>query len=456
MPERRHSRVPARRGAADARDNGRVNDRPVPEIATHDRSASSVTWRIAAMGFLGGIGGGVVFPILPALGERMGLSALMVGVILAANRIVRLGVNPVTGALTDRFGGREVIAAGLFIEGIGTVGYIAALHYPHPAAWFLAGRVVWGVGSSFLFVGAVAAVLALSAARQRGRLVARARSAISLGMPAGLVIGGLVTDLVSADAAFVVAAVLSAGAGLAALAGIPRREHRSARAADAARPAHAPLRAWLALLGERRLFGIWLYAALVFFSTGGLLLATLVVLIDRRGLLIPGLGAEGSAGLLMGVLMLLYAGTSVSVGRRIDALGRRTVVLLPTLAALVGGFALLAFAHSLASLIAALVAIGAGTGGMTIPLLTLLGDLVPAERRGRATGIYQVAADAGGSAGPIVGLVLATGFGFMPTYLGLAGLFLLTVPVAFALARTERRSRGGATMDRLDRGRSGQ
>jgi len=391
------------------------------------------------MGFLGGIGGGVVFPILPALGERMGLTALMVGVILAANRIVRLGVNPVTGALTDRFGGRGVIAAGLFIEGVGTLGYIAALHYPHPAAWFLAGRIVWGVGSSLLFVGAVAAVLGFSATRERGRLVARARSAISLGMPAGLVIGGLVTDFVSADAAFVVAALLSAGAGVAAFAGIPRGPAHAARGGSGATPPGSTLREWLTLLTQRRLLGIWLYAALVFFSTGGLLLATLVVFIDRRGVLIPGLAAEGSAGLLMGVLMLLYAGTSVTVGRHIDALGRRTAVLLPTLTALVAGFTVLAFAHSLAILIIALVIIGAGTGGMTIPLLTLLGDLVPAERRGRATGLYQVAADTGGSAGPIVGLVLATSFGFVETYIGLAAVFLLTVPVALSLVRAERR-----------------
>ncbi len=392
------------------------------------------------MGFLGGIGGGVVFPILPALGERMGLSALMIGLVLSANRIVRLGVNPVTGALIDRFGGREVIAAGLFIEGLGTLAYIGALHYPNPAAWFLAGRVVWGVGSSLLFVGAVAAVLALSSTAERGRLVARARSAISLGMPAGLVIGGLVTDLVSADAAFIVAATLSAGAGFVALAGIPGgvAPMRTDAPQQVPLPSGQRLRDWLGLLGERRLAGIWLYAALAFFSTGGVLLATLVVLIDHRGLLIPGLAAEGSAGLLMGILMLCYAGTSVTIGRHIDALGRRTVVLLPSLVALILGFALLAFAHDLAVLSVALILTGAGMGTLTIPLLTLLGDLVPMERRGRATGIYQVAADIGGSAGPIAGLVLGTRFGFAAVYVGLAIVFLITLPVALTLRRAER------------------
>jgi MFS family permease len=386
------------------------------------------------MAFFGGIGGGVVFPILPTLGLRMGLSALMIGAILAANRIVRIGVNPLTGALVDRFGGRGVIASGLFIEGAGTLGYIAALHFAAPAAWFLAGRIVWGAGSSLLFVGAVAAVLAASSGANRGRFVARARSAISLGVPGGLVLGGLVTDFFSADAAFVAALVLSVATGFAALAGIPR-----------GRPIHAmdttectSLRGLLLILRQRRLVGIWFYAALVSFSVQGLLLATLVLLVDQRGISIAGFGAEGSAGLLLAILMLAYAVTSLLTGRRLDAVRRRTSLLGMTIALLVAGYVLLAFTPALTVIVVALVTIGIGTGAIVVPLLTLIGDLVAPELRGRATAIYQVAADLGGTAGPIVGLILGVRFGFFAIYGGVAALFALSFPMAIALVRTER------------------
>lgn len=394
------------------------------------------------MAFAGGISGGVVFPILPALGERMGLSAFIIGVILAANRVVRMGINPVTGSLTDRFGGREVIATGLFIEGLGSLGYIAALHFSVPTFWFLIGRMIWGVGSSLLFVGAISAVLRLGAAHERGRLVSRARSAISSGVPGGLVLGGLITDLVNADTAFIVATALSGIAGVAALMLIPRREHLPGKAAEAParQPGNSALRDWLAILGERRLVGIWIYTALVFFSYGGVLLATLVVLIGHRHTLVPGLGAEGSAGLLMCAMVLSYAGVSMYIGRHIDSLGRRTSTLLPAVAALVIGCCLCAFAYRISWLIPALVLIGAGAGAITIPLLTLLGDLVAFERRGRATGLYQVAADTGAAAGAILGLVLAARFGFKATYLGLAGTFLASVPLALSLRAAERRA----------------
>lgn len=391
------------------------------------------------MGFLGGIGGGVVFPILPALGTTMGLSGLMIGIILAANRVSRLGMNPVTGSLIDRFGGRKVIAAGLAIEGLGTLGYIGALHFPLPAAWFFAGRLVWGVGSSLLFVGVMAGVLALSTSGERGRLVARVRSALSLGMPGGLVVGGLVANLVSDAAAFWLATVISILAGLATLASIPERLPRERSPARAQPSTNGNV--WRYLFGSKALLGVWCSAAIVAFAALGVLLVTLVVLVDRRGLLVAGLGAEGSAGLCMAVFMLAYAGTSVAIGRRLDILGRRTAFLLPSIVVVAGGFALLAFADSLGLLVLALLLIGIGTGSIVVPLLTLIGDFVASELRGRATAAYQVASDIGSGTGLVIGLFLGERFGFRNIYIAVAVVVMLALPLAVLLARAERTMR---------------
>jgi MFS family permease len=228
--------------------------------------------------------------------------------------------------------------------------------------------------------------------------------------------------------------VLSVATGFAALAGIPR-----------GRPIHAmdttectSLRGLLLILRQRRLVGIWFYAALVSFSVQGLLLATLVLLVDQRGISIAGFGAEGSAGLLLAILMLAYAVTSLLTGRRLDAVRRRTSLLGMTIALLVAGYVLLAFTPALTVIVVALVTIGIGTGAIVVPLLTLIGDLVAPELRGRATAIYQVAADLGGTAGPIVGLILGVRFGFFAIYGGVAALLALSFPMAIALVRTER------------------
>lgn len=383
------------------------------------------------MTFFGGIGGGVVFPILPTLGIRLGLSSLLVGLILAANRITRLGFNPVVGSLTDRYGGKWPVAAGLFIEGLGALAYVGALHFPAPAAWFLIGRVIWGVGSSLLFVGSLAAVLALSGHGDRGLVTARVRSAISLGVPGGLLVGGLLADIISADAAFATAACFSFAAALGALVAIPNVRPPPSPEADAPQPG------WRAMLRQPLLRAIWSYNTLVLFTVSGVLLATLVVLVEQRHLYLPGLGAEGSAGVLMAVLMIWRAIASLGVGRWLGSREQRTTWLIPTALLIAAGFALIGFAGSLWLMFVGLLLIGAGTGAMTIPLLALMGDKVPRARRGRATAIYQVFGDAGGSAGPIIGLWAAVHFGFLPVYLALAGLFVLSVPLAAYLRRAE-------------------
>lgn len=73
--------------------------RPVtPERTLNTRRRSAI------MAFFGGISGGVVFPTLPALGARLGLSALVVGVVLSATGVTRVCFSPIVGWLSDRFG----------------------------------------------------------------------------------------------------------------------------------------------------------------------------------------------------------------------------------------------------------------------------------------------------------------------------------------------------------------
>ena len=97
----------------------------------------SVVYAVVASTFFVGFGGGVVFPILPNLGEVLGISAFMVGVILSANRWTRLVANGPAGVLVDRIGTRKPFVAGLAIEGAATAGYVVAITSAMPEFWFV-------------------------------------------------------------------------------------------------------------------------------------------------------------------------------------------------------------------------------------------------------------------------------------------------------------------------------
>jgi MFS family permease len=391
-------------------------------------------WWIAAIAFLSGIGGGVVFPILPMLGVQLGLSAAMVGLILAANRITRIFFNPFTGTLIDRFGARRPVAFGLFFETVAVLAFSAALHARSPATWFVAGRVVWGIGSSLILVGALAAVMVISTYETRGRLTGRVRTAMVMGLPAGMLLGGLISDTASPNAAFLVAAALTFATGACALFILPRDSGAPPRVRK-----DAPQRnVWRDLLWNPLLQVIWCSNALIFFAVSGVLLSTLVVLVDVRGIRVFGLGSQGSAGMLMAFLMLFRAAAALGAGTFLDRRSGRTALLLPGAVLMTAGFAGLALAAHVWSMALALAAIGLGGGALNIPLLTLLSDTAKHQTQGRVMGLYQLYGDIGGSLGPIVGLQLGAFTGYGPIYVGVACTMIIVAAPLYWLVRHER------------------
>jgi len=411
-------------------------------LSAEQVSAGAATRRVALVTFIGGLGGGLVFPILPALGLQLGISSFVIGLILSANRLTRLACDAAAGRLVDRFGGKGPLAWGLGLEALGIMAYSAGLHLGHVAWWLLGGRIVFGVGSALLIVGAQAAVLGFSTHGDRGRRTATVRIALSMGMPGGLVLGGVIADLVSDDAAF------WAGAGLTLIgAAIAWRYVPSARGGGYAHGARAGLvqrlRALVRLPEFPVLAAAWSFNALIFLCVQGVLLATLVVLVHERALALFGMGDQGTAGLMMAALMASSSVMAFGIGRAIDRVAHRATLVLPALAMLAAGFVVLGLAHTLAVTLAGTLLVGISFNAVTLPMLALLGDVTDPDQYGRAVGIYQVFGDIGGSLGPIAGLEAGVRWGLTPTYLALAVLIAAGCAMAVAVRRAEGRFAAG-------------
>lgn len=319
--------------------------------------------------------------------------------------------------------------------------FSVALHSTLPAGWFLGGRIAWGIGSSLILVGALAAVMTISSAGNRGRLTGRVRTAVTLGMPAGMVLGGVVADTVSPNAAFLSAAALTLATGIFALFAIPKRARRPKHASHE----RAVPGVWRAMFRQPLLQVTWGSNALIMFAVSGVLLATLVVLIDARGVHVFGLAGSGTAGLLMAWMMVFRALASLSSGLLLDRHATRTAWLLPATILTAAGFVGLGLAHQAWDLALALAAIGFGSGALTVPLLTLLSDTAAPAMQGRAVSLYQVYGDIGGSIGPIVGLQLVVLTGYEPVYLSVAvAMLLLAIPLGWLVRRERAQQRRAA------------
>ena len=150
------------------------------------RQAMARAWAIAPGVFLAGIGGGIVFPILPLVGLQVGLSLAFIGLILASNRIGRIVFNPVAGSLIDRYGGKPMMVIGLLVEVVVMGMYWLGVSGGSPGTMFLLGRLLWGPGSALAFVGGQTLALHAAGPALRGRVTGLAWPTYVLDRPGGL------------------------------------------------------------------------------------------------------------------------------------------------------------------------------------------------------------------------------------------------------------------------------
>lgn len=395
--------------------------------------------RIAILVFIGGLGGGLVFPILPALGLQLGISGLMIGLILSANRIVRLVFNVPAGHLIGRIGPRLTLGGALAIESLAVLSYSAALHFGHAQWWLLGGRALFGIGTAFLFVGAQATVLSLSEKADRGRTISTVRVAMSAAMPAGLVLGGVLADVFSDDVAFLTGAAITFVGALFAILLLPPYVS-SKDPQDITTTGYRQLAVLLKTPSRPYLLYAWGYNLLVFLTMQGALLATMVLLIQQRDFHLFGMQAQGTSGLVMAVIIGASALVAVYIGRAIDQTNLRASLVIPALAVFAAGFVVLALTHSsLLLLLFGAVLVGLSYNGITLPMMALLGDATSPRQHGPAIGIYQFFGDIGGTIGPMAGIEVGMHVGITPLYLGIAAIVFLALPFAFWLRRYEQR-----------------
>lgn len=312
----------------------------------------TVLLAVIASTFFVGFGGGVVFPILPNLGAVLGISAFMVGVILSANRWVRLVANAPAGALVDRYGTRKPFVAGLFVEGVATLGYVVALAMPPaeslrpiaaslptfaagplvvgaeqwftpiaivvaPETWFLLARILWGFGSAAVFATAYTIAADLSDSGSRGTNMGVVRGGITMGFPAGLVLGGVVSAIAGNIAAFSVAAAFALTASVVAYRYVPETHVTGDRSGDSIKPWDIDTAVPAVTVGLVN-FGLM-------FAYIGALFSTLVLFLGANDISLLGLAPQGTSGLFMAgtvlsaaFFMLVGGGsrTLVTPGRR--------------------------------------------------------------------------------------------------------------------------------------------
>ena len=406
------------------------------------------------------MGDSMIYNVLPANVSAFGVAVGLVGVLLSANRFVRLATNPLAAYLLERFGTARPVFAGIALA----LGSTVMLGLGKGFALLLLARLLWGLSFSILRLTGYLVVLEEGEGGRRGRLMGVFSGGIRIGSLVAVLLGGILFDLLGRGPSFVIVAaigVLSVPAFLSLV--------RSSRPGDAVEAATGQVAHQKTVASSRESVGRKMWNMVVpslpgmeagqrykllaaYFTTfafylvmGGVLISTLgYYLRERLGdeVAIGGvvIGIATVNGLLLAVrLMTDVAGPLLGyVGDRVGH-ERIPVLAIPTCVAalLLMGFhapALWAFVWlpvAFLGVTAAVLSLNAAVGGMA-----------PVDRRPQVMSRLASWQDLGFASGPLFAYAALGSVSLTTIYLLGAGILLIAF-AAQMLAFVRHASSGG-------------
>jgi len=168
------------------------------------------------------IGDALIYAVLPVYAEEFGLTLPWVGVMLSANRFIRVFAYGIIARMTTAIGVRRMCVAGAVLATISTALY----GFGQGPVVLLIARIMWGLTYAALLL--VTLVYSVEYRAQVGVRVGVSRAVQRLGPIAALIIGAWLVGLVGPNTAFLILAIPTALAIPIALT-LPERHSEAAQ-----------------------------------------------------------------------------------------------------------------------------------------------------------------------------------------------------------------------------------
>jgi MFS family permease len=162
-------------------------------------------------GLVNNLNFGLSWGLFPILFATTGMAVDRIGILVAVYPAVWGVAQLATGALSDRWGRKHLITAGMLTQAAG----LALIATGDTFTWWLFASALLGAGTAMVYPTLLAAVGDVAHPLWRARAVGIYRLWRDSGYAAGAVVGGVTADLWGLRAAIWVAAVITVASGLA-------------------------------------------------------------------------------------------------------------------------------------------------------------------------------------------------------------------------------------------------
>jgi DHA1 family multidrug resistance protein-like MFS transporter len=399
---------------------------------------------LASIAFFVALGFGIVIPSIPIFADSFGVSALAASAVVSAFALMRFVSSPFAGAWTNRFGERSVLAVGLAIVAISS--FFAGLSQSYPQLLVL--RAIGGIGSAMFTVSAMALLLRVVDADQRGRASAAWQGGFLVGGVTGPAIGGILLAISIRAPFFFYAATLAVATVIALVFLSPARLAAREAAVVATEPApepDSPRHGGWAELRDALRNGAYRAALAANLATG-------LTAFGLRSALIPLFVVEGLrqgpslSGWAFLVSAVVQAALLLPAGRLTDLRGRKPAMIIGSIATVIGMMMLVVDDLTTGSLSVALVVFFASMVVMSIGSAFLgsapsavVGDIMGGRQGGSVVAAFQMVSDIGAVIGPLIGGLLLDLYGFEWAFAFGAAISAIALLFVIAMPETLRR-----------------
>jgi predicted MFS family arabinose efflux permease len=368
----------------------------------------------------------IVAPILPRIGEELGVPVNLQGLLITAYAVFVALSALIAGPISDRVGRRRILL-------LGTASLSAAL-FLHAFAFSFSSllffRALAGAAGGMLSGAAVAFVGDYFPYERRGWANGWVMSGIAFGQILGIPLGTILADALGFRWAFLMFAITMGLAAIFIWLVVPQPEVR--RDTSQLSIKHIGRR-YRSLFGRRETLAACMSYFLMFFSIG-LFVTYLPTWLEGH---LQVSGTEIASLFFVGGIANVLAGPAS--GRLSDRIGRKPLVLASCLGM---GFVMIATTLVVDTMLAAyiLFALAMITVGMRIsPLQSLLTALVKDQRRGTLMALAIACGQAGIGLGSLVAGATYGPYGYgLNTFIGAGGIFLIAFIVQTMLPEPAR------------------
>ena len=203
-------RETARHVHLEAGDAGATNRPKLVDIIKRSTWADAGLFSVSQAGMVNNLNDGLAWGVFPLLFMRSGLSLPQTSVLAAVYPVTWGVCQLATGAMSDRWGRKRPIVAGMFLQGTALIGVAIVHDY---AAWACA-LVALGVGTALVYPTLLAAVGDIAHPSWRGLAVGVYRLWRDLGYVVGALVAGMLTDVFGTTVAITSIGLLTVFSGV--------------------------------------------------------------------------------------------------------------------------------------------------------------------------------------------------------------------------------------------------